>query len=155
MIIDLRDAFRSLLRDRRFALVAVALLAVTIGTTSGVTAIVDAVMLQPMSMVDQERTVVIWQSDVARDSPVVEVALGELDTWRRNASTLDALGVFGSVNWTLTVLDGDARLQVPYAAVSAAFFQVLGTVTCFTGLAGCLLPASRAARREPADALRV
>ena len=131
MIVDLRDAFRSLMRDRQFALVAIALLAVTIGTTSGVTAIVDAVMLQPMSMVDQNRTVVIWQSDRARDTAVVEVALGEVDAWRRNTSTLDALGVFGSVNWTLTVLDGDARLRVPYAAVSASFLQVLGTRPAF------------------------
>jgi predicted lysophospholipase L1 biosynthesis ABC-type transport system permease subunit len=44
MIVDLRDAFHSLMRDRQFALVASALLAVTIGTTSGVTAIVDAAL---------------------------------------------------------------------------------------------------------------
>ena len=35
--------------------------------------------------------------------------------------------MFGSVNWTLTVLDGEVRLRVPYAAVSASFLRVLGT----------------------------
>ena len=125
MVTELGDAFRSIVRAPRFSLTAIALLAVTIGMTSGVSAIVDAVMLRPMSMVEQNRTVVIWQSDPARDTPVVEVALGEIEAWRRQATTFDALGVFGSVNWTLTILDGDVRLRVPYTAVSASFFRVL------------------------------
>ena len=127
MLTDVRDVFRSIVRDRWFALTAIGLLALTIGTTSGVSAIVNAVMLQPMAMVDPHRTVVIWQSDPTRDTPVVEIALGEENAWRRHSSTLEALGVFGSVNWTLTVLDGDVRTRVPYASVSASFFDVLGT----------------------------
>jgi predicted permease len=124
---DLRDALRSLARDPSFALLATLLLSLTIGATTAVYAVVDAVLLRPMGLVSEDRTVVIWQAEPARSTPVVEVALGEVDTWRRHASSFDALGVFGSVNWPLTLLDGDSRTRAPYASVSSSFFTIVGT----------------------------
>ena len=47
-------------------------------------------------------------------------------TWRRNARSLEALGVFSSVNWSLSLVDGDSRARLAYAAVSAPFFEVVG-----------------------------
>lgn len=124
---DLRDALRALSRDRAFTVLAVLLFALTIGATGGVFAVVDAVLLRPMAFADQDRTVVVWQRDNARDTPVVELAMGEAETWRQHATAFEDLAVFGSVNWPLTVVDGDSRTRVPYAAVSASFFAVAGT----------------------------
>ena len=59
-------------------------------------------------------------------TPVVEAAYGEVDNWRRNATSVEALGVFSSVNWSLSLVDGDSRARLAYAAVSASFFEVVG-----------------------------
>jgi predicted permease len=123
---DIRDAFRSLVRDRGFTGLAVLLLALTGGVTTAVYAVVDTVILQPMSFGDQKRTVVIWERDSARQTPVVEVALGEVNAWRERATSFDALGVFSSTNSQLTIVDGDARTRASSTTVSASFFEVTG-----------------------------
>ena len=122
---EFRHALRSLVRSRRISLVSVTLFAVTIGVTTAIYAVVDAVMLRPIEMLAPDRTVVIWQRDDARDTPVVEAAYEEIGAWR-NARSLDALGVFSSVNWSLSLIDGESRTRLAYAAVSAPFFDVVG-----------------------------
>ena len=120
------DALRALVRDRGVTALAVVLLASTLGATAGMFAVVDAVLLRPLPFADQGRTVVIWQRELASESPVVEVALGEADQWRVDGhQVLDDLAVFGSVNWTLSIGDEhEPRQRVPYAGVSARFFAV-------------------------------
>lgn len=126
MVSDLRDAFRAFSRDRAFSLLAVVLFALTIGATTAVYAVVDAVLLRSMTFADQDRTVVIWERDDARGTPVVELALGEVDTWSRHAASFEALAVFGSVNWPLTLVEGDSRTRASYASVSSPFFSMAG-----------------------------
>ena len=128
MIHELRHALRSLVRRRRISLVAIALFAVTIGVTSAIYAVVDAVIVRPIRMRTPERTVVIWQRDAAGTTPVVEAALGEVETWQREARSIEVLGVFSSVNWSLSLVDGDSRIREPYVAVSSSFFEVAGIV---------------------------
>jgi hypothetical protein len=123
---DLRRTLWGLARDPGFTALAVLVFGLTIGATLGVFAIVDAVLLRPTALARPDRTVVVWERDVARNSPVVEVALGEVNTWQRQTQVFDAVAVFGSVNWTLTVIDGVSYPRVPYASVSAGFFPVVG-----------------------------
>ena len=115
------------MRDRGFTVLAVVLLALVIGATVGVYAVLDAVVLRPMAFAHQAQTVVIWERDMTRHAPVVEVALGEVDTWRHQGTSFGDIGVFGSVNWSVTLVDGDARTRVPYSSVSASFFSIVGT----------------------------
>ena len=77
---ELQHAFRSLTRNPRIPLLAIALFATTIGVTGALFAVVDAIMLRPLAMRAPDRTVVIWQRDNARSTPVVEAAYGEIDT---------------------------------------------------------------------------
>lgn len=127
MLPAVRDAARGLARDRGFTLLASALLALTIGTTIAIYAVVDAIVLRPFALARQDRLVVIWEGYSGRDSPVVEVALGEVDDWRQHSQSFESLAVFGSVNLQLTIGDGSARARVPYAVVSSPFFSVAGT----------------------------
>jgi hypothetical protein len=122
---ELRHALRSLARNRRISLLSVALFAVTIGVTTAIYAVVD-VMLRPIGMLAPDRTVVIWQRDDTRDTPVVEAAHGEIDTWRGNSRSFEALGAFSSVNWSLSLIGDESRTRLAYAAVSAQFFDVAG-----------------------------
>ena len=108
---SLRSAFRSLARDRGFTTLAIILIAVTGGATTAVYAVIDAVMLAPMPFADEERTVVIWMRDVARDSPVVEVGLGEAHALHEQSRSFASLGVFGSVTNTSTIQNDDGSRE--------------------------------------------
>jgi hypothetical protein len=115
-----------LVRSKRISLLAVALFALTVGVTTAIYAVVEAVMLRPTSMRAPDRTVVMWQRDDARGTPVVEAAHGEVDTWRRNATTVEAIAAFSPVNWSLSLIDGDSRARLAYVPVSVSFFEVVG-----------------------------
>jgi predicted permease len=122
----LREAARSLVRDRRFAGVAVALLALTIGAGTAVYAIVHAVVLRPFPFADQDRLTVIWQRDDRRALPVVEVAYDEMVDWRARTRSFDDLAVVGSVNSSLSLVEPTSSEAVSVSPVSASFFPVVG-----------------------------
>lgn len=126
MLADLRRTLRDLTRDRGFTALAIVVFGSTIGVTVGVFGIVDEVLLRPTAFARPERTVVMWERDVARNSPVVEVGRGDAHAWPRETGVLDEVAVFGSVNWTLTLLDGETHPRLPYASVSAPFFPIVG-----------------------------
>ena len=123
----IRQALRSLLQDWRVTAVAVLLIAVTIGTSMAIFAIVDAVVLRPFPFADQERVAVIWQRDDRRALPIIEVAYGEMLDWRSRSRSFEHLGVVGSVNWSLTLTGAGEPEQADVAAVSSSFFPIVGT----------------------------
>lgn len=128
MSLDIWTAIRGLTRDRAVSVLAIVLLATTLGTTAGIYAVVNAVLLRPLPFADQDRIVLVWQRDLASHAPVIEVALGEAERWRLDAhNALDDVAVFGSVNWTLSIgEEHEPKQRVPYASVSARFFNVVG-----------------------------
>src|SRR6185369_1484204 len=128
MLNDVRHAYRSLRRSRRTTIVAIVLFAVTLGVTAAIYAVVDAELLRPSAMRTPARTVVVWQRDEGRGSAVVEISYDEAVRWRENARSLDALGVFSSVTWPLSLIEGEARTRVSFVAVSPSFFDVAGVM---------------------------
>lgn len=126
-MIDLRDAARSLVHDRRFTALAIALLAVTIGAVTAIYAIVQAVVIHPLPFADQDRTVVIWQRDERRALPVIEVSYGEIRDWRERTRAFSDIAVVGSVNWNLTLVEPSGATTISISAVSHAFFSIVGT----------------------------
>src|SRR3954464_5827606 len=103
--VPVRHAARALRRDWRPPLLAAGLLAVTIGAVMAIFAIVDAVLLRPLAITDQDRVVVIWQRDDRRAQPIIEIAHGEMEDWRTRSRSFEQLAVVGSVNWNLQLLD--------------------------------------------------
>lgn len=122
----IRDAVRSLRVDWRFTAIAATLLAVTLGTLTAIFAIVQAIVLHPFPFRDQDRLVVMWQRDMRRAQPVIEVAYGEATDWSRRSRSFERIAVVGSVNWSLDLVGRDTSRQLSLAAVSAPFFEVLG-----------------------------
>jgi hypothetical protein len=123
---DVRDAVRSLRTDWRFTLIASTLLAVTLGTLTAIFAIVHAIVLQPFPFRDQDRVMVVWQRDLRRAQPVIEVAYGEASDWRRRSRSFQQLAVVSSVNWSLDLVRRGEPQRLALAAVSAPFFEVIG-----------------------------
>src|ERR1043165_6931692 len=63
---DLRFATRSLRRRRTFAAVAIATIAVAIGTATAIYSVVDGVQFRSLPLRDAGRFVSVWQSDPER-----------------------------------------------------------------------------------------
>jgi predicted permease len=124
---DLLDALRVLARDRWFSGLAVVLLASTTGVTLAVWLIIGQTLWAPLPMADAARTVVIWQVDAARATPIVEVGLGEAEEWAGPDSPLTSVAVFSSVNAPVAIVTGESRARATSSWVSAHFFDVAGT----------------------------
>ncbi len=101
---SVHHAVRALRRDWRTTLLAAGLLAVTIGTVMAIFAIVDAVLLRPLPVADQDRVVVIWQRD---DRRALADHRGRL---RRDAGLGEAIAVVRAARGRrLGELEPDAR----------------------------------------------
>src|SRR3954471_6150946 len=127
MNVPVRDTWRALARDSRFSIAALLLLSITIGSVLALFALVDALVLRPFPFADQSHLFVVWQRDDRRATPVVEIAHGEMTDWRKRTRAFENLAVVGSVNWSVTLTGGAEEQPVPLAAVSASFFDVVGT----------------------------
>jgi putative ABC transport system permease protein len=128
MIRDLLGhSLRSLRRARGVTATSICLLAATIGVITAIYAIVHAVVLRPFGFADQDRLAVIWMRDDRRALPVIEVALGEMEDWQARSRSFEGQAVIGSVNWPLTLVDRVGTESLQMSAVSASFFQVVGT----------------------------
>ena len=143
------EAFKSVRRDWRFAALATALLAVTLGAATAMFSAVHAVLLRPLGLAHQDRLVVAWKQDLRRALPIIEVAHGEAADWRARSRSFDDVAVFGSVNWTLTVAGREKTDSLSMSAVSSTFFKVVGV----GALVGRTLGASDEGGRQPGAAV--
>jgi len=131
MLSDLREAMRSLGRDWSATALAVALLALTGGATAAVFTVVHAVILVPPQLAHPDRTVVMWQHDIPRGTPVVEVARGEVEAWRARSGALEAAAVYTSVSEPMAIVGPSGRTGVASTWVSASFFDITGIAPAF------------------------
>lgn len=101
---DLRDAARNLRRNGGFAASAIAMLAVGIAASTGLFAVVDAVVLRPLPYVDADR---LARVELVTPSDPVRPASVTVDEFRvlRQALTLDDAYIRDSFTRTL---DGNA-----------------------------------------------
>ena len=121
----LRDAFRSVRRDRAYAATIILTLALTIGATTAVFSIVDTTLLKPLPFDDAERLVAIrevWREILDR-APSLEVNERHFEHWRAHATSFEALAQFGLRSMNLTGA-GDA-VPVTVVHASGSLFEVL------------------------------
>jgi putative ABC transport system permease protein len=123
---DIRYAFRTLLRERAFASMAVLSLAVGIGANTAIFSVVNGVLLRPLPYRDPERLVTIREvvPKLAHLYPSLPVNFSHYYEWRKRWSAADSIAILESSAPNLTgagepeLLDG--------ALVSASVFRVLG-----------------------------
>ena len=120
---DLRYAARSLIRNKTFALAAMATLALGIGANSAIFSIVHNVLLRPLPFPDAERLVVLWGKypNYGRTS----LSLPDFVDWRAQATTVDQ--VAARHNGVFNYTGGDEPLQLRADRVTANFFTALGS----------------------------
>ena len=120
--LDVRFAIRYLARRRVFALVAIGMLALGIGATTGVFAIVDAALLRPLPFPGGDR--VIRLTDIQTVERGVSVSWPEFQDWQRGLTFLDGLAAFGTNAFILP--EGDEPERVIGALVAGDYLSVLG-----------------------------
>jgi putative ABC transport system permease protein len=121
--LDLRDATRSLIRNKTFTVTAIATLALALGPATAVFSVINGVILDPIPGVSVERLVYVWTTNADRtrfELPWSELNfLDQHDRQRGFAAT----AAFAETSATF---GGDAPEQVAGALVSLDMFQTLG-----------------------------
>ena len=120
-------AFRFFRRDANTAIPAAAILALGLGANVAMFAVGYAVLFRPLPMRDQNRLVVIWERAPAQATSVWEVAFRDFSDWQSQNSSFTGLAATGSINWPLRLMQRDGPVPLTFSAVSATFFDVLGT----------------------------
>jgi putative ABC transport system permease protein len=127
MLQDLRYALRSLVRARSFTAAAVLTLALGIGTTTVVYAVVDALLLRPLPFGDRSGRLVTVHSThptQAQDWDDSEVSYPDLLDLRDATTTL--AGIEGLLNRNLSLATDRDSERVAGASVTPGLFRLLG-----------------------------
>jgi predicted permease len=112
---DLRFAMRSLWHARGFAAVAIATMAIGIGSTTTIFSLVDGILLRPLPYPESERLVVVWP-EMYFSSRLFDAIEPELDAYE---------AISGYQNWEHTWLAEDGAVRVQGPSATAALFDVL------------------------------
>jgi putative ABC transport system permease protein len=123
-LLDLRHGARAWRRRPGAFVLAAGALALGIGGTAALFAVVDAVLLRPLPFERPDRLVLGWQASPERSQPFVEVCYPDYEAWRQ-ARTLSAAAIMPSVNQRFTIR-ADEPVRVQGRLVSGGFFEVLG-----------------------------
>lgn len=121
---DLRYGFRMMGRRRGFAATLVLTLALGIGTSSTIFALVDTVLIRPLPYPSPDRLVMVHETKPSDNWARTPVAPGRLEDWQRLARSFEA--VAGSTTDSIIDTTGGTPERVPGSFVSPRFFAVLG-----------------------------
>ncbi len=121
---DLRFAVRSLLRARGLALTIVVTLALGIGANAAIFSLVRGVLLRPLANRDENRLVYIRQSAPGLGADNANFSVPEIDDLRARLTTLNQLGDFSTISFTMIGL-GEPRI-VSAGVVGGSYFNVMG-----------------------------
>jgi predicted permease len=123
-LVELRHAARRLVRAPGFTLAVVLTLGLTIGATTAIYALVDAIIVRPLPYPESERLVLVDHGAAGLDQ---ESGLGMSEglylQYRRNARTIESIGIHTTGSRNLTGEGTAERVRVTY--VTPSIGQVL------------------------------
>jgi putative ABC transport system permease protein len=120
--LDLRVALRQCRRRPGFVLTVVSTLALTIGATTAVFAVVNAVLLRSLPFAAPER--LVYVTSVRPDNPAAPFTLPEYMDYRQRVQGLAGLAAYA--NWSASISVGDVMERFQGSRMSANVFDVLG-----------------------------
>ena len=123
---ELRFALRRLRNSPTFATAVLLVLAILIGATASVFALVDGVVFKPFDVNDPGRLLVVWESSAARHMPQFAVAAANYLDWERQNTAFTDLAAFSYQQFTVRA-DNSSPERVIGAAATPNYFRVLGT----------------------------
>ena len=125
MIFDLRDVLRGLGRDRGYSAIVVLTLALTIGATTAVFAIVNGILLKPLAYDEAHRLVIVNEvvREFADQYPMLPVNPRHFDRWREQSTTFESMAEYNVTPANVTGLGEAAQVQL--VRTSGTLFEVL------------------------------
>ena len=123
MFQDLRYGLRLMTRRPGFAAIAVATLALGIGTTTAIFAVTDHVLLRPVPYADPDRLAVIWETSPTIALPVMYASPPNLFEWQQRSKTFSSMGGF---QWRDVTMGGAEPERIRAARVTAGLLPSLG-----------------------------
>lgn len=122
-MLDLRAAFRSLMRSRAFTVTIVACLALGIGANTAVFSVVRAVLIQPLPFPDADRLVTLWVGDQGENIRFFSSPQQFIEIRDRN-TVLSSMAA--SRVETLSLQQGEYPVEVTAARVTPSLFPLVG-----------------------------
>ena len=123
MFQDLRYGLRLMARRPGFAAVAVATLALGIGTTTAIFAVADRVLLRPVPYVNPGTLAVIWETPPNHPSPIMYASPPNLHEWQQRSRSFSSMGGF---QWRDVTLGGTQPERIRSARVTEGLLPALG-----------------------------
>jgi putative ABC transport system permease protein len=123
MFQDLRYGLRLMVRRPGFAAVAIATLALGIGTTTAIFAVTDHVLLRPVPYASPDRLAVIWETSPTIPLPVMFASPPNLHEWQQRSKTFASMGGF---QWRDVTLGGAEPERIRAARVTVGLLPTLG-----------------------------
>jgi putative ABC transport system permease protein len=122
---DTREAARGLRSAPAFTLVAVATLAIAIGSSTGIFSVANAVLFRPLPYAQPDRIVQVNESEEP-ESPRDHISSATYIDWRNEAQSFSEFGAYG-VQLPLVMVGPDMRpRQVESTLMTPAAFRALG-----------------------------
>ncbi len=119
---DVRQAFRQLRFSPRFAIVAIATLAIGLGASTTIFSLANAVLFRPLPFASPDRLLLV--NEVSPEGVDFSVSETNYLDWRTRARSFDSFGAFSGRGATLTG-DGEPE-QVQAVMVDHSFLATLG-----------------------------
>jgi predicted permease len=117
---------RRLVKRPLVSLLSALCLALGIAATAVAWALLDAGVLRPFGLREAHRLVILWESDPARNHPLIEVSYLNFLDWQRESRTVDEMAAFGSQHWPGLARIGGESVPLALRGVSSTFFPTLG-----------------------------
>ena len=124
---DVRDGVRSLSKNRGFAAVAIATLALGIGMTTAIFSVVDAVLLRPVPFTDIDRLVMVWETDRASSTTHEPASLPDFLDFKQRSRRVGDFAAFMAGEVNLMPDDGEPS-RVAALSITERFLPMLGIV---------------------------
>ena len=121
---DVRYGLRLLRRHAGFTAATVLTLTLSIGATTAIFSVVDAVLLQPPSFSDPERLVTLWQTDPDDGNRPVPVGPADFLDWRDRARSFERVAAIDP--WSLDFTGAGEPEILTGSLVTEGFFELLG-----------------------------
>jgi putative ABC transport system permease protein len=124
LIHDLRYGGRLLRRAPGFTLLAVGVLSLGIGATTGIFSVVDALMFRDLPYGDPERIALLHEAASTARTELAAVAPANFIDWQEQARSIEVMGAAEPFGFTYT--DGSEPQSLPGMRVTEGFFKTLG-----------------------------
>ena len=121
---DIRYAIRNLIKRPGFTVIAAMTLALGIGANTAIFSAINALLLKPLPIPNQDRVVAIWDKNPGRGVEHNEVAFANYLDWRAQNHSFDQLAL--ERWWSTNLTGGDMPERIQGFLVSANFFDVIG-----------------------------